>query len=206
MNKTIAAFTKGIIKENPVFVRFLGVCPVLAKTTTVQNGLGLGVSVMLVLICSNAMIALLRNVIPKAIRLLVHMVIAAFFVAALEMFMKAYMPALALDLGIFVPLIVVNCIVSASVDVFESDNNAFVSAIGGMGTGIGFVLAMLAISCVREVLGAGALFGMQILPEGMNMAMFVLPPGGFIVLGLVIGLVRLIVSNAKRRKAGEAEC
>jgi len=206
MSKTIATFTKGIIKENPVFVRFLGVCPVLAITTTAMNGLGLGIAVMLVLICSNVAISLMRKLVPEAIRLAVHMIIAAFFVAALEMFMKALVPEVAVNLGIFVPLIVVNCIISAGVDTFESEHNVFMSAVDGLGAGLGFALAMLAISCMRELLGAGTVFGMQILPEGKNMAMFVLAPGGFIVFGVFVGVARLAVSVFKKRKAGDAEC
>ena len=187
----------GIIKENPTFVLLLGMCPTLATTTSAINGLGMGVATMFVLICSNTFISLLKNLIPDGVRIPCYIVVIASFVTLLQMLMQAYVPDLYKTLGIFIPLIVVNCIILGRAEAFAAKNNVLASICDGIGIGIGFTIALTLLGFVRELLGNGAVFGYRIFPESMNMLVFVLAPGAFITLGLLMA----IVNSVKNRKA-----
>lgn len=194
------AFLNGLIFENPTFVQLLGMCPTLATTTSVKNGLGMGLSATAVLILSNMLISLLRKVIPEKVRIAAYIVIIAAFVTVVEMCLKAYVPDIADQLGIFIPLIVVNCIILARAEAFASKNGVFSSILDGAGMGLGFTCALTIISTVREFFGAGTIFGIEIYGGKITpMAIIGMPPGGFIVLGLLIALINYITS---RRKAG----
>ena len=187
----------GIIKENPTFVLLLGMCPTLATTTSAINGLGMGIATMFVLICSNTFISLLKNLIPDGVRIPCYIVVIASFVTLLQMLMQAYVPDLYKTLGIFIPLIVVNCVILGRAEAFAAKNNVFASICDGIGIGIGFTIALTLLGFVRELLGNGAVFGYRIFPESMNMLVFVLAPGAFITLGLLMA----IVNSVKNRKA-----
>ena len=187
----------GIVEENPTFVLLLGMCPTLATTTSAVNGLGMGVATMFVLICSNTFISLLKNLIPDGVRIPCYIVVIASFVTLLQMLMQAYVPDLYKTLGIFIPLIVVNCIILGRAEAFAAKNNVFASICDGIGIGIGFTIALTLLGFVRELLGNGAVFGYQVLPDSMKMLVFVLAPGAFITLGLLMA----IVNSVKNRKA-----
>ena len=187
----------GIIKENPTFVLLLGMCPTLATTTSAVNGLGMGVATMFVLICSNIFISILKNLIPDGVRIPCYIVVIASFVTLLQMLMQAYVPDLYKTLGIFIPLIVVNCIILGRAEAFAAKNNVLASACDGIGIGIGFTLALTVLGFVRELLGNGSVFGYRVMPESMDMLVFVLAPGAFITLGLLMA----IVNKLKNRKA-----
>lgn len=187
----------GIVKENPTFVLLLGMCPTLATTSSAMNGMGMGVATMFVLICSNVFISLLKNVIPDGVRIPCYIVVIASFVTILQMLMQAYVPSLYQTLGIFIPLIVVNCIILGRAEAFAAKNNVLESLCDGIGIGLGFTIALTLLGMVREFLGKGAFFGHQVLPESMNMLVFVLAPGAFITLGLLIA----IVNSIKNKKA-----
>ena len=189
--------TNGIFKENPTFVLLLGMCPTLATTTSAINGLGMGVATMFVLICSNVFISILKNLIPDGVRIPCYIVVIASFVTLLQMLMQAYVPDLYKTLGIFIPLIVVNCIILGRAEAFAAKNNVLASACDGIGIGIGFTLALTALGFVRELLGNGSVFGHRVMPESMDMLVFVLAPGAFVTLGLLMA----IVNKLKNRKA-----
>lgn len=189
--------TNGIFKENPTFVLLLGMCPTLATTTSAMNGLGMGVATMFVLICSNVFISILKNLIPDGVRIPCYIVVIASFVTLLQMLMQAYVPDLYKTLGIFIPLIVVNCIILGRAEAFAAKNNVLASACDGIGIGIGFTLALTALGFVRELLGNGSVFGHRVMPESMDMLVFVLAPGAFVTLGLLMA----IVNKLKNRKA-----
>ena len=189
--------TNGIFKENPTFVLLLGMCPTLATTTSAMNGLGMGVATMFVLICSNIFISILKNLIPDGVRIPCYIVVIASFVTLLQMLMQAYVPDLYKTLGIFIPLIVVNCIILGRAEAFAAKNNVLASACDGIGIGIGFTLALTVLGFVRELLGNGSVFGYRVMPESMDMLVFVLAPGAFITLGLLMA----IVNKLKNRKA-----
>ena len=172
-------------------------CPTLATTTSAINGLGMGVATMFVLICSNTFISLLKNLIPDGVRIPCYIVVIASFVTLLQMLMQAYVPDLYKTLGIFIPLIVVNCIILGRAEAFAAKNNVLASVCDGIGIGIGFTLALTILGFVRELLGNGAVFGYSIFPESMKMLVFVLAPGAFITLGLLMA----IVNSIKNRKA-----
>ena len=187
--KPIAILLNGIIKENPTFVLLLGMCPTLGTTTSAVNGLGMGLATLFVLACSNAAISALRNLIPDKVRIPTFIVVIATFVTLLEMLMKAYVPALYASLGLFIPLIVVNCIVLARAEAFASKNTVFDSTLDGVGIGMGFTLALTLLGSVRELLGTGKLFNLTIFPENYGILIFVLAPGAFIALGYLIALI-----------------
>jgi Na+-translocating ferredoxin:NAD+ oxidoreductase subunit E len=187
--KPIAILLNGIIKENPTFVLLLGMCPTLGTTTSAANGLGMGLATLFVLACSNAAISALRNLIPDKVRIPTFIVVIATFVTLLEMLMKAYVPALYASLGLFIPLIVVNCIVLARAEAFASKNTVFDSTLDGVGIGMGFTLALTLLGSVRELLGTGKLFNLTIFPENYGILIFVLAPGAFIALGYLIALI-----------------
>jgi len=187
--KPIAILLNGIIKENPTFVLLLGMCPTLGTTTSAANGLGMGLATLFVLACSNAAISALRNLIPDKVRIPTFIVVIATFVTLLEMLMKAYVPALYASLGLFIPLIVVNCIVLARAEAFASKNTVFDSTLDGVGIGMGFTLALTLLGSVRELLGTGKLFNLTFFPENYGILIFVLAPGAFIALGYLIALI-----------------
>jgi len=179
--------TKGIYKENPVFRLALGLCPTLAVTSSVENGVGMGLAATAVLLCSNIIISLVRNLVPKKIRIPIYITIIATFVTIVELLMNAYFPALYKSLGIFVPLIVVNCIILGRAEAFASRNNMFMSIVDAIGMGVGFTLSLVVISTFREVLGNGTFYGMNVLPSSYEPAMFMVQaPGAFLTLGLIL--------------------
>ena len=197
-------FTKGLLKENPTFVQLLGMCPTLAVTTSVVNGIGMGLSATAVLVASNVVISLCRKFIPNKIRIASYIVIIAGFVSAIEMLLKAYLPAISKSLGLFIPLIVVNCIILARAEAFASKNTVGNSALDGLGIGLGFTGALTVISAIREILGNGTFLGISLFGSGFQPAtMLILPPGASMVLGLLIGLINLI--RAKKEKGGADE-
>lgn len=185
----IKTITNGIIKENPTFVLLLGMCPTLATTTSATNGMSMGLATMFVLICSNFVISLIKNVVPDMVRIPVFVVVIAAFVSILQMLMEAYMPSINKSLGIYIPLIVVNCIILGRAEAFACKNNPLASICDGIGIGLGFTLALTLLGSVRELIGAGTLFGVTLLPETCNVLLFVLPPGAFITLGYLIAIV-----------------
>lgn len=179
----------GIVKENPTFVLLLGMCPTLATTTSAVNGMSMGLATMFVLICSNLVISLIKNLTPDMVRIPVFVVVIASFVTILQMCLEAYLPSINKSLGIFIPLIVVNCIILGRAEAFACKNNPIASVFDGIGIGIGFTLALTILGMVRELLGAGSLFGLVIMPETYNVLLFILPPGAFITLGFLIAIV-----------------
>lgn len=186
-------FKNGITKDNPIFVQLLGMCPTLAVTTSAENGLGMGLAATAVLIGSNLVISILRKVIPDKIRIPAFIVIIATFVTMIEMFMHAYASALYKQLGLFIPLIVVNCIILGRAESFASKNKPVPSIADGLGMGLGFALALTILGSVRELLGAGSIFGHAILGASYKPALImILPPGAFLALGLLIGLLNVI--------------
>ena len=194
MNQT-ANFTKGFIKENPVFVLLLGLCPTLATTTSAFNGLGMGAATLFVLICSNMVVSIIKNYIPDKVRIPSFIVIIASFVTIVELVMQAYVPALFEALGIFIPLIVVNCLVLGRAEGFASKQSFFSSLIDGLGMGLGFTFALTLLGAVREMLGNGSIFDMKFI-GGDAILIFILSPGAFIVLGYLIALINRIKKTA----------
>lgn len=181
--------TKGIFQENPLFRLMLGCCPALAITTSVVNGLGMGAAFTAVLIASNIAISTLRKVIPDSVRIPVYVVIIASFVTMTDQLMHAFTPDLYLALGIFIPLIVVNCIILGRAEAFANKNPIIPSIFDALGMGIGFTLALVLVSAFREVLGAGTFFGITLLPESVSAILMILPPGGFLTLGCLLGFM-----------------
>ena len=180
----------GVIKSNPSLVLMLGMCPTLAVTTSATNGFGMGVSTMAVLIVSNLLISLLRKIIPDAVRLPAYIVVVASLVTVVEMITQAYMPALYASLGLYIPLIVVNCIILGRAEAFASQNDLIPSIFDGIGMGLGFTIALVIIGSFRELLGAGTILGMQIMPESYTpIAIFVKAPGAFLVIAFVIAVM-----------------
>jgi len=190
----------GIITKNPTFIQLLGMCPTLAVTTTVANGIGMGLSATFVLICSNFFISVLRKFIPNKIRIASYIVIIAGFVSTVEMIINAWLPELSKSLGLFIPLIVVNCIILARAEAFASKNSPLPSAVDGLASGLGFTLALTVISAIRELLGNGTILGANIMGENFSPALIIiLPAGGFLVLGFLIALVQYIMSKLEGR-------
>ena len=179
----------GIVKENPTFVLLLGMCPTLGTTSSAINGMGMGLATMFVLICSNVVISSIKNLIPDMVRIPAFIVVIASFVTLLQMIMQAYVPALYATLGLFIPLIVVNCILLGRAEAFAAKNGPVPSFFDGLGMGLGFTLALTILGCLREFLGTGKLFDIAIMPEQYGMLIFVLAPGAFIALGYLIAIV-----------------
>ncbi len=186
--------TKGILKENPTFALILGMCPTIGVTSSAINGMGMGVATMAVLIMSNVVISLVKNLIPAKVRIPAFIVVIASFVTIIEMLMQAYVPALYESLGVFIPLIVVNCIILGRAEAFASKNGVFDSALDGVGIGLGFTLSLTVVGAVRELLGSGALFGYTFAQDVMPLV-FILAPGGFIVLGYLMVLFNKIAKR-----------
>ena len=179
----------GIITENPTFVLLLGMCPTLGTTSSAMNGMSMGLATMFVLICSNMVISALKNVIPDMVRIPGYIVIIATFVTVVQMCMEAFIPALYASLGLFIPLIVVNCIVLGRAVAFAAKNGVVASAFDGIGIGLGFTIALTLLGAIRELLGTGKLFNLTIMPEQFGSLIFVLAPGAFIALGFLIAIV-----------------
>ena len=198
MGKNLSLIVRGIIKENPTFVLVLGMCPTLATTTSAMNGLEMGLATMFVLILSNIAISLVAPIVPDKVHIPVYIVVIATFVTVLQLVMQAFVPGVYQTLGLFIPLIVVNCIVLGRAESFAAKNNVFDSALDGIGIGLGFTLALTIIGFVREVLGSGRAFDHVLFPEEYGALVFVLAPGAFIVLGFVIGIKNAI--DRKRNK------
>ena len=179
----------GLVKENPTFVLLLGMCPTLATTTSAVNGLSMGLATMAVLVCTNFVISCIKKLTPDMVRIPVFIVVIAAFVTILEMFMNAYAPdSINQALGIYIPLIVVNCIILGRAESFAAKNTPLASLFDGLGIGLGFTLALTLLGSVRELLGAGSLFGLVLLPESSNILVFILPPGAFLTLGYLVAL------------------
>lgn len=179
----------GLIKENPTFVLLLGMCPTLATTTSAINGLSMGLATMFVLLCSNVAISLIKNLTPDMVRIPVFVVVIASFVTVLQMCLAAYLPAVNASLGLYIPLIVVNCVILGRAEAFACKHGAFDSMMDGVGMGLGFTVALTLLGIVRELLGAGSVFDIRLLPETTNMLLFILPPGAFITLGYLIAII-----------------
>ena len=189
MSNNLQTFTKGLVKENPILVLLLGCCPTLATTTSAINGMSMGLATTFVLIMSNLVISLLKGFIPDKVRIPCFIVVIASFVTIVQLVMQAYVPDIYETLGLFIPLIVVNCIVLGRAEAFASKNPVFPSILDGAGMGLGFTFALTILGCIRELLGNGTIFSLRILPETANMLLFILPPGAFICLGLLIAIV-----------------
>ena len=200
-------FTKGIIAENPVLRLVLGTCPTLATTTSVQSALGMGLAASIVLVCSNVAISALRKVIPNKVRIPSYIVIIASFVTIVQMVVKAFAPALDEQLGVYLPLIVVNCIILGRAEAFASKNPVFASALDGLGMGVGFTTALFLMSSIREILGAGSFLGMSIPFLSENpMLIFILPPGGFFVFGILMATVNKFAEKKGKPRAELRGC
>ena len=189
MNKYIERLYNGIIKENPTFVLLLGMCPTLGTTSSALNGMSMGLATTFVLVCSNVVISMIKNLIPDMVRIPAFIVVIASFVTALQMCMQAFVPDIYATLGLFIPLIVVNCIILGRAEAFASKNGVVPSFFDGVGMGLGFTIALTVLGAVREILGTGKIFGLEVWPEDYGMLMFVLAPGAFIVLGYLIAIV-----------------
>ena len=189
MSNNLQTFTKGLVKENPILVLLLGCCPTLATTTSAINGMSMGLATTFVLIMSNLVISLLKGFIPDKVRIPCFIVVIASFVTIVQLVMQAYVPDIYETLGLFIQLILVNCIVLGRAEAFASKNPVFPSILDGAGMGLGFTFALTILGCIRELLGSGSMFGFRILPETANILLFILPPGAFICLGFLIAIV-----------------
>ena len=189
MNKALKTLTNGILRENPTFALVLGMCPTLATTTSAINAMSMGLATTAVLICSNIVISLLKNLIPDKVRIPAFIVVIASFVTMVQLLVQAYLPGIYDALGLFIPLIVVNCIVLGRAEAFAAKNNVGLSALDGIGMGIGFTLALTILGAIRELLGTGKIFDFAIFPDSYGMLVFVLAPGAFIALAYVMALV-----------------
>ncbi len=194
MGKNLKFFTDGLIKNNPTFVLVLGMCPTLATTTSAANGLGMGVATLFVLVMSNVVISLLKNIIPDKVRIPAYIVVISSFVTVVELLMKAYVQDLYNTLGVFIPLIVVNCIILGRAEAFASKHGVWESALDGLGIGLGFTGALTLIGIVRELLGAGEIFGLDIW-QGDGALIFILSPGAFFVLGYLMIIFRKLTTK-----------
>lgn len=202
MNKLIKTFTAGIIDQNPSLVQLLGMCSTLAVTTAVVNGIGMGLSTTAVLVFSNLFISALRKVIPQKVRIASYIVIVAGFVTIIDMLLKAYVPSVSSSLGIFIPLIVVNCIILARAEAFASKNSVLPSVMDGLGMGLGFTLALIIISAVRELLGNGTILGFSVFGSSYQpVLMAIQPPGAFIILGIIIAIVNALKKKGEKNNA-----
>lgn len=204
MSKTkIKILTKGFFKENPSMILILGTCPTLAVTTSVNNALGMGAATTFVLLMSNLLISALKNVIPDKVRIPCYIVIIAAFVSMVDLLIQGFLPALSSSLGVFIPLIVVNCIVLGRAEAFAKKNSVADSMLDGLGMGVGFTISLSLIASVREILGAGAFMGMPFIPAEYNILVFVLAPGAFIIFGFLMALFRHMVGKFEERRKGK---
>ncbi len=192
----LSIIINGIVKDNPTFVLLLGMCPTLGTTSSAINGMSMGLATMAVLICSNVVISLLKSLIPDKVHIPCYIVVIAAFVTVVQLVLQAYAPDIYATLGLFIPLIVVNCIVLGRAESFAAKNNALDSALDGIGIGLGFTLALTLIGCCRELLGTGAIFGCTIFPEDFGALTFVLAPGAFITLGFLVAIFNKLTKKA----------
>ena len=200
-NSNLKVLKNGIFDENPTFIQLLGMCPTLAVTTSLVNAIGMGLSATFVLIFSNLVISLIRNFIPSKIRIASYIVVIAAFVSVIEMLLKAYLPSISDALGLFIPLITVNCIILARAESFASKNKPLASMLDGLGMGLGFTLGLSILGSVREILGAGTLLGISLFGPSFQPALiFILPPGAFLALGIILAIYNII-----RAKKGAAK-
>lgn len=192
----------GLLDNNPVFIQLLGICSALAVTTSLSNGIGMGLAMTAILVCSNVFISLLRRFIPPQTRIAAYIVVISTFVTIVDLLLKAYLPALSQSLGLFIPLIVVNCIILARAESFASQNGVIDSLFDGLFMGLGYTLALILVSSLREILGSGTILGYRLLPEAMPaIGFFQTPAGAFIALGLVTALARALIQKLKAQKA-----
>jgi electron transport complex protein RnfE len=206
MKTIIERLYNGIVKENPTFVLMLGMCPTLAVTTSAINGIGMGLATTAVLICSNAMVSLLRKVIPNGVRMPAYIVIVASFVTIVQMLLHAYVTSLYDSLGIYIPLIVVNCIILGRAESYASKNKIIPSIFDGVGMGLGFTVGLTAIGIVRELIGSGTVFGLQVMPKSYEgVSMFVLAPGAFLVLAFLCALQNKLGAKGANRHMIESD-
>ncbi|MBQ2812457.1 MAG: electron transport complex subunit E, partial [Clostridia bacterium] len=194
-------FTKGLIAENPVLRLVLGTCPTLAVSTSVSGALGMGLAASIVLVCSNIVISALRKIIPGKVRIPAYIVIIASFVTIVQMLVKAFAPEIDESLGVYLPLIVVNCIILGRAEAFAGKNGVIASAVDGLGMGVGFTGALLAMALIRELIGTGAISGTQIFPAEYAMIIFILPPGGFFVFGMLMAVANKLAESKGKPKA-----
>ena len=192
MNKPLKTLTNGLLHENPTFVLVLGMCPTLATTTSAINGMSMGLATLFVLVCSNVVISLLRQLIPDKVHIPAYIVVIASFVTMVQLLMQAYLPAIYETLGLFIPLIVVNCIVLGRAEAFAAKNGVGLSALDGLGMGLGFTIALTILGAIRELLGTGSVFGFNLYPENYGMLLFVLAPGAFIALAYLMAAINKI--------------
>ena len=195
MSNAFKTFTNGLLKENPTFVLVLGMCPTLATTTSALNGMSMGLATLFVLFCSNIVISLLKNLIPDKVRIPAFIVVIATFVTLVQLAMQAYLPAIYDVLGLFIPLIVVNCIVLGRAEAFAAKNSVGLSALDGLGMGLGFTLALTILGAIRELLGTGAVFGFNIFSDHYAALVFVLAPGAFIALAYLMAVVQKLIKK-----------
>ena len=203
-NSKLSILTKGFFKENPTLILVLGCCPTLAVTTSVTNALGMGAATTFVLLMSNMLISALKNVIPDKVRIPSYIVIIATFVSMIDLLIQGFLPSLSASLGVFIPLIVVNCIVLGRAEAFANKNSVFDSLLDGLGMGIGFTIALTLIGAIREILGSGSIMGFQFIPAEYHILIFVLAPGAFLVFGFVMAAVRFIVNKNEEKKKKKA--
>ena len=199
-NSKLSILTKGFFKENPTLILVLGCCPTLAVTTSVTNALGMGAATTFVLLMSNMLISALKNVIPDKVRIPSYIVIIATFVSMIDLLIQGFLPSLSASLGVFIPLIVVNCIVLGRAEAFANKNTVFDSLLDGLGMGIGFTIALTLIGAIREILGSGSILGFQFIPAEYHILIFVLAPGAFLVFGFVMAAVRFLVNKREEKK------
>ena len=203
-NSKLSILTKGFFKENPTLILVLGCCPTLAVTTSVTNALGMGAATTFVLLMSNMLISALKNVIPDKVRIPSYIVIIATFVSMIDLLIQGFLPSLSASLGVFIPLIVVNCSVLGRAEAFANKNTVFDSLLDGLGMGIGFTIALTLIVAIREILGSGSIMGFQFIPAEYHILIFVLAPGAFLVFGFVMAAVRFIVNKNEEKKKKKA--
>lgn len=202
--KALKVLTNGLLKENPTLKLLLGMCPSLAVTTLAKNGIGMGIAFTAVLICSNVSVSLIRKIVPDKVRIPIFVTVIAGFVTIVQMLMKAYFPDINAQLGIYIPLIVVNCIILARAEAFASKNGPLLSVLDGLGMGLGFTGALFVIGSVREILGAGTWMGIKLTADLFDPAtMLILPPGGFLVMGFLIALVNKLSNRQKKTRASK---
>ena len=204
MNSFFKQLKEGVLTNNPIFVQLIGMCPTLATSTSLKNGIGMGLAVTFVLMCSNLVISILRKFIPSKIRIAAYIVIIAGFVTVVDLTLQAYMQELSSSLGMFIPLIVVNCIILARAEAFASKNAPLPSLIDGLTMGLGFTVAISILSTVRELLGAGTIYGVQVFGQGYTpIIMMILPAGGFLTLGFLIAVVQHFMEKNKKKEASK---
>ncbi len=198
-------FTKGLLKENPVFIMALGLCPTLAVTSSVNNAIGMGLAATFVLVCSNILVSMIKDLIPSKVRIPAFIIVIASFVTIVDMSMHAFLPPLHKSLGLFIPLIVVNCVIMGRAEAFASKNNVFLSILDGFGMGFGFTLALVVIAIIREILGAGQILGIDIMPAAYirePMLVAILAPGAFFTVGFLMAIQKMMEIKKKKKQGG----